>query len=143
VGERFFDEEFGWCTVTGFGTEAGTLIKCYTPDVAVAAEEWNTFSELSNWAFQAKPSRQESVIFLVVFVRNLLVSRKQVRPFLPYFLQRYRLRSYVLWLPLAHDSCAAYFASTSPFSNMVFRFLGMKGKQIILQNDTDGRLVGI
>jgi hypothetical protein len=63
VGERFFDEEFGWCTVTGFGTEAGTLINFYTPDVTGAAEEWSTFSEVSNWVFQAKTSRQEKHSF--------------------------------------------------------------------------------
>jgi hypothetical protein len=63
VGERFFDEEFGWCTVTGFGTEAGTLINFYTPEVTGAAEEWSTFSEVSNWVFQAKTSRQEKRSF--------------------------------------------------------------------------------
>ncbi len=26
VGERFYDDDFGWCRVTGFGTEAGHLI---------------------------------------------------------------------------------------------------------------------
>jgi hypothetical protein len=57
VGERFYDDDFGWCKVTGFGTEAGHLINFWTPEVAGAAEEWSTFAEVSTWVSHSK-SRQ-------------------------------------------------------------------------------------
>ena len=57
VGERFYDDDFGWCRVTGFGTEAGHLISFWTPEVAGAAEEWSTFAEVSVWVSHSK-SRQ-------------------------------------------------------------------------------------
>jgi hypothetical protein len=57
VGERFYDDDFGWCRVTGFGTEAGHLINFWTPEVAGAAEEWSTFAEVSVWVSHSK-SRQ-------------------------------------------------------------------------------------
>jgi hypothetical protein len=57
VGERFYDDDFGWCRVTGFGTEAGHLINFWTPEVAGAAEDWSTFAKVSVWASHSK-SRQ-------------------------------------------------------------------------------------
>jgi hypothetical protein len=57
VSERFYDDDFGWCRVTGFGTEAVHLISFWTPEVAGAAEEWSTFAEVSVWVSHSK-SRQ-------------------------------------------------------------------------------------
>jgi hypothetical protein len=57
VGERFYDDDFGWCRVTGFGTEAGHLINFWTAEVPGAAEEWSTFAEVSVWVSHSK-SRQ-------------------------------------------------------------------------------------
>jgi hypothetical protein len=57
VGERFYDDDFGWCRVTGFGTEAGNFISFWTPEIAGAAEEWSTFAKVSVWVSHSK-SRQ-------------------------------------------------------------------------------------
>ena len=58
VGERFFDDEFGWCTVTGFGTEGGCLINFWTPDATGAEEEWSTHAEVSTWISTSRSSTQ-------------------------------------------------------------------------------------
>ena len=56
VGERFFDADFGWCTVTGYGTEAGCLINFWTPEATGAEEEWSTHAEVSTWVSNSRNS---------------------------------------------------------------------------------------
>ena len=70
IGACFLDDEFGWCTVTSWGTDYGCHLLFYRPTVSLSnvdSEEFSSLPEVVSW-IDASPSVPDSVASLAVSI---------------------------------------------------------------------------